>query len=139
MLKRDVTYTTFDGETVTETFYFNLTKTEIVELQVSVDGGLQEMLQRIVDNQDIKAIMGEFKKIILLTYGERSDDGKRFIKSDDIREKFSQTAAFDELFMDLATNDESASNFIKGVIPTSMLADLNAVTTPPLPPAPPSN
>jgi hypothetical protein len=117
MLKRDITYEDFDGDKITETFYFNLTKSEIIELEVGYKGGLQEALQAIIKADDKKRLIEEFKRIILMSYGMRSEDGKRFIKSDDLREAFSQTAAYDELFMELATNEDSAATFIKGIIP----------------------
>jgi hypothetical protein len=117
MLKRDITYENFDGEKVTETFYFNLTKSEIVELEVGYDEGLQEVLQRIIKTENRKRLIEEFKRIILLSYGERSEDGKRFVKNDQLREGFAQTAAYDALFIELATNEESAAVFIKGIIP----------------------
>jgi hypothetical protein len=117
MLKRDITYEDFDGEKVTETFYFNLSKSEIIELEVGYKEGLQEVLQRIIKTEDRKRLVEEFKKIILLSYGVKSDDGKRFVKNEGLREEFSQTAAYDSLFIELATNDESAATFIKGIIP----------------------
>ena len=140
MLKRDITYEDFDGEKVTETFYFNLTKTEIVELEVGYDGGLQAALQRIIKADDRKTLVAEFKKIVLLSYGKKSDDGKRFIKSDELREEFSQTAAYDSLFMELATNDDSAATFIKGIVPKDFAREMDKVQDVPLPsvmPAPP--
>lgn len=121
MLKRDITYENFDGETVTETFYFNLMQTEIVKLQVEYDGGMREMLQRIIKSENMEAIIREFQKIVLLAYGQRSEDGKRFIKSAQLREEFSQTAAYDALFMELATDDGKAAEFIAGVIPKQLL------------------
>lgn len=134
MLKRDITYEDFDGQTLTETYYFNLTKSEIIDLELSVDGGLEASLTAIVRSQDMKAIIREFKRIILTAYGVRSDDGKRFIKNDKVREEFSQTAAYDALFMDLATNEDAAANFIRGVLPAGMSQEISAVDTPPLPP-----
>lgn len=120
MLKRDITFENFDGEMVTETLYFNLTKTEIIELEASVDGGLQASIQRIIESKDGKALIEEFKRIILVSFGEKSEDGKRFIKTDQMREEFSQTAAFDALFMELATNDSLAADFMTGVLPRDM-------------------
>jgi len=117
MLKREITYEDFDGEKVTGTFYFNLTKSEIIELEVAYSGGLQETLQLIIKTDNKKRLIEEFKRIILLAYGVKSEDGKRFIKNDELREEFSQTAAYDELFIELATNEESAAVFIKGIIP----------------------
>jgi hypothetical protein len=117
MLKREITYEDFDGEKVTETFYFNLSKSEIIELEVGYKEGLQEVLQRIIKTEDKKRLVEEFKKIILLSYGVKSEDGKRFVKNDELREGFSQTAAYDELFIELASNEESAAVFIRGIIP----------------------
>ena len=124
MLKRSVNYTNFDGEAKNKTFYFNLTKTELLELDGSAEGGLAASLQRIVDSQEGASLIAEFKKIILLAYGERSDDGDRFVKSDDIREAFSQTAAFDALFMELAQDDKKASDFILGLMPAELTSQM---------------
>jgi hypothetical protein len=148
MLKRDITYEDFDGQTVTETFYFNLTKTEIVQLEVDYDGGLETTLRRIVNTADTKALMREFKRIVLLAYGVRSEDGKRFVKTDELREAFTQTAAYDALFIELATNDEAAAKFIQGIIPKDLAAEMTVqpatmdvqlpgMGMPPPPPAPP--
>jgi hypothetical protein len=144
MLKRDITYEDFDGQTVTETFYFNLTKTEIVQLEVDYDGGLETTLRRIVNTSDTKALMREFKRIVLLAYGVRSEDGKRFVKTDELREAFTQTAAYDALFIELATNDEAAAKFIQGVIPKDLAAEMTVqpatmdVQLPGMPPPPPA-
>jgi hypothetical protein len=117
MFKRDVTYEDFDGEEVTETFYFNLSKRELIELEVEYKEGLQDALQRIIKANDNKTLIFEFQKIVLLAYGIKSDDGRRFIKTPTVKEEFSQTAAYDSLFMELATNAEAASAFINGIIP----------------------
>lgn len=143
MLKRNITYENFDGETVTETFYFNLTKTEIIELEVSYQSGLEGMLKRIIESEDRRALISEFKKIILLSYGEKSPDGKRFIKSDELREEFAQTAAFDALFIELATDDEAGAVFVKGILPADIAksvaeAEVVELPKPPTPPTPPS-
>ena len=130
MLKRDITYENFDGEQTTDTFYFNLTKSEIIELEVGYEGGLQAALQRIIRTNDSKSLISEFKKIVLSAYGVRSDDGKRFIKNDQLREEFSQTAAYDALFMDLATNDDAAATFIKGVVPKDFQKEMEKIDVP---------
>jgi hypothetical protein len=140
MLKRDITYENFNGVKETETFYFNLTRTEIVELELSYDGGLEVSIQRIIDAQNVKALITEFKRIVLLAYGVRSEDGKRFMKSDELREAFSQTAAYDALFMELATDDNAAAIFIKGIIPSDMSKEIDKIEgqqTFNLPPVPP--
>jgi hypothetical protein len=124
MFKRDVTYEDFDGDKVTETFYFNLTKTELIELEVEYKGGLKEALERIIKAQDNKMLVAEFKRIVLLAYGIKSDDGKRFVKSDALREEFSQTAAYDALFMELAMDSDSAAAFINGIVPKDFAKEI---------------
>ncbi|TXH16198.1 MAG: hypothetical protein E6R03_05960 [Hyphomicrobiaceae bacterium] len=120
MLKRSVTYTDFNGDEVTEVLYFHLTKPELIEMEVESSGGLSTMLQRISENGDRKAIVAEFKKIVLTAYGEKSDDGKIFRKSDTIRENFASSAAYSQLFMELATDETSAAEFINGVMPKDL-------------------
>jgi hypothetical protein len=136
MLKRDITYEDFNGEQATDTFYFNLTKTEILDLEVRHNGGLEASITRMVKAQDVKAVIDEVKYIILMAYGLREADGKRFIKSDELREAFSQTAAFDALFMELAVNDEAATKFIRGILPKDVVGEMTApLTSMPPPPA----
>lgn len=117
MLRKKITYVDYNGVSRTEDFYFNLTQSEITEMQLSVNGGIQQMLRRIIDSQDSKRIIEVFKEIILKSYGEKSDDGRRFIKSKEISEAFSQTPAFDQLFMELATDADAGAAFINGIIP----------------------
>ena len=117
MLKKEMTYTDYNGTERTETFYFNLTKAEVAEMELSVDGGLTEKLQRIVAAQDGKVIIETFKDLILRSYGVKSDDGKRFIKNQEVRDAFAQTEAFSDLFMELATDAEAAKVFVNGIIP----------------------
>lgn len=133
MLKRNITYEDFNGDTVTEVFYFNLSKTELVDVEFSKEGGFEETLKRIIKTQDNKALISEFKKLILLSYGEKSQDGKRFIKSDALREEFLQTAAFDVLFMELATNDEAAAQFVQGVLPKDLSSEFQKTLDTPIP------
>lgn len=117
MLKLTRTYSDYNGGTRTEDFYFNLTQAEITEMEVSVDGGLVEMINRIVAAQDGKQIIALFKDIILRAYGEKSPDGKRFIKTQELRDAFAQTEAYSDLFMELATDSNAAANFVNGIIP----------------------
>lgn len=123
MLKKAITYTDYNDVERTETFYFNLNKAEITEMEMSTTGGLTEMINKIVEKQDAPAIIKTFKDLILKAYGEKSPDGKRFIKSEEISEAFSQTEAYSVLFMELATNAEAASKFIEGIIPADI--DIN--------------
>lgn len=125
MLKRNITYTDFNGDEVSEIFYFNLTKSELVKLEVHYNDGLEGAIRRIIKTEDRKALIEEFQRIILLAYGEKSDDGKRFVKNDTIRDAFSQHAAFDTLFIELATNEQAAADFIKGVLPSDMQSEMD--------------
>lgn len=122
MLKRTITYPDYNGGSRTEDFYFNLTQAEITEMELSVDGGLIEMITRIVAAQDGKQIIATFKDIILRAYGEKSPDGKRFIKSQELRDAFSQTEAYSQLFMELATNADAAAAFVNGIVPAQTSA-----------------
>lgn len=123
MLKKTITYTDYNGTERTEDFYFNLTKAEVMEMEMSTSGGLAEMIQRIVAAQDAPAIIKVFKDLVLKAYGEKSLDGKRFVKSDEIAEAFSQTEAYSILFMELATDADKASEFVNGIVPADIKAD----------------
>ena len=117
MLKKTITYTDYNGTTRKEDFYFNLTQAEVTELEVSVEGGLVEQINRIVAAQNGKVIIETFKDIILRAYGEKSPDGRRFIKNQEVRDAFAQTEAYSNLFMELATDAKAASEFVNGIVP----------------------
>lgn len=117
MLKKTITYVDYNGVERTEDFYFNLSKAEISEMEMGIDGGMVEMINRIVAAKDAPAIIAVFKKLILKSYGEKSADGRRFIKSEEISTAFSQTEAYSDLYMELATNADEAAKFINGIVP----------------------
>lgn len=117
MIKKTISYTDYDGNNRTEDFYFNLTKAEVMEMEMMTDGGLEKMINKIIQTTDTKKIIEIFKSIILKSYGEKSPDGRRFIKNDELREAFSQTEAYSQLFMELATDAKAATDFVNGVIP----------------------
>lgn len=117
MLKKTITYKDFDGNDRSEDFYFNLSKAEVLEMELGVTGGMTQMINRIVSAQDGKRIIEAFKEIILKAYGEKSPDGKRFIKSEELATAFSQTEAYSQLFIELATDVDAATNFVNGIIP----------------------
>ena len=123
MLKKTIKYTDFDGVERKEDFYFNLTKAELLELQMSMEGGLQGHLERIIRTQSQPELIKMFKEIIMRAYGEKSPDGKRFMKSDEIRKNFECTEAYSELFMELATNSDSAAEFVNALLPDDFKAD----------------
>lgn len=120
MLKKTITYTDYNGTERTEDFYFNLNKAELAEMEMSTQGGLGDKIKRIVEAKDIPSIVEIFKDLILKAYGVKSDDGKRFIKTKALTEEFTQTEAYSELFMELATNEDEAANFINSIIPKDL-------------------
>ena len=122
MLKKTITYNDYNGVERKEDFYFNLSKAEIMEMEMGTTGGMVEMINKIVAAQDAPAIIDMFKKMILKAYGEKSADGKRFIKSKELSEAFSQTEAYSQLFMELATDADAASKFVNGIVPAQETA-----------------
>lgn len=127
MLKKTIKYKDFNDEEVEEDFYFHLSKAEIVELEMSVDGGLSESLKKIVASEDTKMIIAEFKKIILMSYGQRSDDGRFFRKTQELRDEFESSEAYSTLFMELLTDMTAAIEFINGIVPTGLMEEAAAV------------
>jgi hypothetical protein len=123
VLKKSISYTDFDGEEQVEDFYFNLTKAECLDLEMDHynEGGLKEAMERIVAANDGKAIMSEMKKIVLMSYGVKSPDGKRFVKNQDLRDQFESSEAYSVLFMELVTQADAAVKFIAGVMPQDMI------------------
>ena len=124
MLKKTVTYTDYNGNERTEDIYFNLNKAELMEMEMSVNGGLTTMIKRISSAQDAPAIMKVFNDILMKSYGIKSDDGKRFIKSEELSTAFSQTEAYSIIFMELITDAESSAQFIEGIIPPDAAEEL---------------
>ena len=124
MLKKRIKYTDYDGNVREEDFYFNLSKAELTEMELSTLGGMEKRINRIVSAQDTRQIVEVFKDIILRSYGEKSLDGKRFIKNEELSTAFSQTEAYTELFMELATDDKAAAAFLTGIIPKEVAAEV---------------
>lgn len=121
MLKKTITYMDYNGVERTEDFYFHLSKAEITELELSTEGGYAEMINKIINAKNVPSIAKIFKDLIFKAYGEKSDDGKRFIKSEEMSTAFSQTEAYSNLYMELATSADLASEFVNGIIPTDMV------------------
>lgn len=117
MLKKTITYTDYNKVERTEDFYFNLTKAELMEMEMGAVGGLSGMIEKIVSAKDAPAIIKVFKELVLKAYGEKSADGRRFIKSKEISDAFAQTEAYSQLFMELATDADAASKFVNGIAP----------------------
>ena len=120
MLKKSITFQDLDGNSVTEDFYFNLSKAELIELETSTKLGFSETIKAIVKEEDTKRLVKYFKRIILAAYGVRSEDGRRFIKSQELRDAFEQTDAYSELFTELSTKADIAAAFFNGIVPASI-------------------
>lgn len=119
MLKRTITYDDYSDPPVqkTETVYFNLTQAEVTKMELSIDGGLKARIEKISAAKDGVEIMSLFNKIILESYGEKSDDGRRFIKSEQLSQAFSQTPMYDIIFMELVTDAKKAADFVQAILP----------------------
>lgn len=117
MLKETFTYTDFEGVERTEDFYFNLTQAELTEWEVSRTGGLTKLIEKIVAEKDSAKIVEVVKDLILRAYGEKSPDGRRMMKNDAIREAFSQTQVYSDLFVKLSADAEATAAFVNGIVP----------------------
>lgn len=124
MLRKEIKYTDYNGVNREEAFYFNLSKAEIMEMEMSTVGGFAEMVQKIIDAQDTPSLIRIFKDLILKAYGEKSADGKGFLKLDEegrpLSRKFVQSEAYSVLFMELATDAEAATAFVNGIVPADV-------------------
>lgn len=131
MVKKTITYVDYNGETRKEDHWFHLSKAELIMMENSVIGGLKQKMEKIIQSQNNVEIMELFKDLIHRSYGIKSDDGRRFIKSDEISTEFEQTEAYSELVIELLSNADEASEFIKAMLPNGLLkdADLKALPT----------
>lgn len=120
LLKETITFEDVDGNSVTEDFYFNLSKSELVEMTLSVKGGFDEYLKSVLSSDDGGVIMAAFKDILAQSVGERSQDGRSFMKSDDYTKRFLQSNAYEELFVRLVTDADYAAKFVNGIVPKDM-------------------
>ena len=128
MLKKIITYTDYNGVERTEPFYFNLSKAELMEMELGVTGGMTEMLDKIIAAKDAPSLMKTFKEMIMKSYGIKSDDGKRLIKSEELSIAFTQTEAYSVLFMELITDDKAAADFVNGIIPNEIQDEVASQT-----------
>ena len=128
MIKKTITYVDFNDVQRTETFYFNYSQAELLEMEMSVDGGFVERVKRIIDAKDAPSLVKLWKKFVIDAYGVKSDDGRRFIKNDDVRAAFVECPAYSAIFMELATDDVAGAEFVKGVVPANMANEVAAQT-----------
>ena len=124
MYQKTVTYEDYKGNTRTEDFYFNLNKAELVELELSTKGGLTVMMDRIIAAQDNATLFKIFKDLVSKSYGVLSDDGRKFVKNQEVLDDFMQTEAYSIIFSELATNAEAAAEFFNNVIPQNLAKEL---------------
>lgn len=120
MLAKSISYTNYNNEEKTKTYYFHLNKAEIAEMSLSIEGGLPAKLKAIVDAKNVPELTKVFKDLILKAYGEKSADGERFIKSPEATEAFEQSPAYPVLFLQLLQSEKEAADFIKGILPADM-------------------
>ncbi len=120
MLKKTITFVDYNGVERTEDYFFNLNEAELTEMELSEDGGLVSTIEKIVKEEDGKEIVRLFKLLLLSAVGIKSEDGRRFIKNDKIREEFEQTEAYSKLFVELATTADKASAFVNGILPKTV-------------------
>ena len=132
MLKITKTYVDYNGTERTEDFYFNLTKAEVTEMELSKQGGISGYIKSIVAAQDMPELIKTFKEIVLKSYGQKSLDGRRFIKSPELTEDFSQTEAYSMIFMELAMDDKKAAEFINGIMPKDLVEQANKANNMPI-------
>lgn len=124
MLKKTITYQDYNGTIRTENFYFNLTKAEIMEMELTTIGGFVEKINNIIAAKDAPTLIRTFKELVLKAYGEKSPDGKRFIKSEEISTAFSQTEAYSIMFTEFATDANAAAAFVNGIIPSDLAEEV---------------
>ena len=117
MITETIKYFDYNGNERTEQCCFNLSKAECMEMELGTEGGMQQLVEKIVNEKDNKRLVEIFKQIILKSYGEKSPDGKYFRKSEEIANNFAATEAYSELFMKLATDAEYAAKFVNGILP----------------------
>lgn len=128
MLKKTVTYEDFNGNEVTEDLFFHLSKAELIELELSREGGFSERLKKVIEAEDGKAIIEEFKTILMMAYGQKSEDGKRFIKNQTLRDEFESSEAYSTLFMSLVTDADAAARFVNGIVPSGLVEEAAEIT-----------
>lgn len=120
MFKKTITYIDYNEEERTEDFYFNINEAELAEMELTEEGGMSNLVQKIINTKDMPSLIKIFKKLILAAYGEKSADGKYFMKSKEISERFTCSPAYSKLFMELATNDKLAADFVNNILPKDL-------------------
>lgn len=123
MYKKTISYTDYDGNERTEDFYFNLTKPELTDLELSVNGGIKKMAEKAVQEKNGPVLLNIFKEIVKRAYGEKSPDGRRFMKSEEITKNFTETEAYVIMFLELVNDEKAATAFIEQTFPKDMVEE----------------
>lgn len=123
MLKRTIKYIDFDDVEQEEDFYFNISKPELIELEVDQPGGFGAWMEEVMKAKDNKTLMAQFKRILLLAVGEKTPDGRNFVKTEEIKAKFASSAAYISLYTEMATDDKAAADFLLGTLPRDMVVE----------------
>ena len=126
MLKKTITYTDYNDRSRTEDFWFNLSRTEILDMAICKRRDLGKLLSDIITESDPTKFISLIEDLIQISYGRKSEDGKRFIKSEELTRDFTQTEAYSELLVDLALNADKAVEFVNAIIPTKFIQEINA-------------
>jgi len=127
MYKKNITYTDFNGDERTDAFYFNLSDAEILELQVSYGGDMSRIMRNMLEKRDAKGLLGIITNLIQTSYGEKSSDGKRFMKNQEIRDSFVTTDAYSKLVLELLNDDKEFEKFMTNVIPSDRREQLSEI------------
>lgn len=130
MIKKEITYTDYNGIERKETFWFHLSKAELLDMMMASDGDYAETVQRIIDAKDVPALISMFKDLMMKSYGVKSEDGRRFVKSKELTEEFEQSAAYSDLYMELVTDTDKAIEFVTGIIPADLESKLTTMSPP---------
>ena len=120
MIKKTITYTDYNGLEREEDFYFNLSEAEIAQMELGTAGGYTEYLKKITSAKDVPSLSKLFKEIIMKAYGVKSEDGRRFIKNDQVRADSEHTEAFSKIYMAFITDDKKAAEFMNGILPANI-------------------
>lgn len=134
MLKKEFTYTDYDGKTQIEVGYFNMTKAEIAAMQVKMDGKYIDYLQDLVAGNHIEKLFNIFRELVLDSYGKKSDDGKRFVKTPELRADFEASIPFSDMLIDLISSGDKMSAFTKAILPADMVTSGGEFNAPSIPP-----
>ena len=130
MYKKTLEYEDFNGDKVKEDVYFNLSKAELLEMNFRAKGGLKNYIEAIINARDTETLTDIFKTLLLISYGVKSPDGRRFMKNDQIREEFECSIPYDILFTTLATDAKEAADFVNGILPKELVEEMEKVEMP---------